>query len=478
MPQNDQLFEERALKKLQSPELLDQSVSFINIPAKLAIVSLASLASFGLLWSIFGRVPEQVVGQTIFLDLVNTYEIQTTTPGLVIYNTSLFSASRQDELKEFGDIDIRKYFNEIAYFASASNELRMSSGSKEQALQSSLRSFEDINESKLNSLFSTSLSLLQSATIGGYGARKPPIKLNALTLNSDSTVAFVINAEELQNAVTAFATLRKSYNDYQTAIQQNARLIDLAHQNKKYLRSNLEATKQAYNIGVVSRLSIESSVNDLAQADSSIVNSKGQISQAANNFLEAYAQFVIALSAFVQNGSVDSPSDNVVLETLSVNNGDYMPAGTRIAVGEKIQSTKQKPSTIRVFFENSDGQRISPGQLAIVTPSIVQRSEYGGIIGHVVSKPAPLMSSQELDAMSTYEGFNKALLDLYKAPVSVIVKLERDPKGNYKWSGNLTPPYLIRHGTTATANITTYNKPPIQYLVPFFRTLTGGGRDH
>lgn len=478
MPQNEELFEERALKKLKSPEMLDQSVSFVSVPIKLAIISLASLASFGSLWSVFGRVPEQVVGQTIFLDLVDTYEIQTTTPGIVIYNIPLFAIGKQEELRDFGSVNIRNYFADISYFANTSKVLQQSIIKKDDALANALNSYSQIDDIKLSALFSNSLYLLQTATRGGYGARKLPSKLNSLPLSSNSTIAFVINAEALQKAVSSFATLQKSYQDYQTALEQNNRLISLAQRNKKYLESNLEATREAYNIGVVSKLSIESSTNDLAQADGSIVNSKGQIRQAANNFLEAYSQFSIALSSFVRSGSVGSPSNDIILQTLSINNGDYVPAGTRVAVGEKINSVKQKPSTIRVFFENSDGQRISPGQTAIVTPSIVQRSEYGGIVGHVISKPTPLMSSEELEAMSTYEGFNKSMLEQYKAPVSVVVKLDRDKQGNYKWSGNLTPPYKIRSGTTATANITTYNKPPIQYLVPFFRTLMGGGRDN
>ena len=478
MPQNEELFEERALKKLKSPEMLDQSVNFISAPVKLAILGLAGLASFGFVWSIFGRVPEQVVGQSIFLDLVNTYEIQTSTPGIVIYNIPLFSTENESSSKEFGSVNLNKYFQDVEYFANASRMFSPSIIDSDNALDVALDSYSRLNDKRINTLLSTSMHLLQTATRGGYGARKPPSKLSSRPLNSTSTVAFVINADALQNVVASFATLQKTYHDYKTALEQNNRLIDLAKMNKTYLRSNLDAAKKAYDIGVVSRLSIESSINSLAQAETSIVNSKGQIREAANSFLEANAQFAGALSSFVRGGSVGSPSNNIVLDSLSLNNGDYVPAGTRIAVGERMHSPKQNPSTIRVFFENSDGQRVSPGQLAIVTPSIVQRAEYGGIIGRVTTRPTPLLSSEELESMSTYEGFNKSMLDRFKAPVSVTVKLERDPQGDYKWSGNLTPPYSIRSGTTATANITTYNKPPIQYLVPFVRTLIGGGRDN
>ena len=478
MPQNEELFEERALKKLKSPEMLDQSVNFVSTPVKLSIIGLASLASFGFIWSIFGRVPEQVVGQSIFLDMVSTYEIQTTTPGIVIFNLPLFATEDELSSKDFPSLNLNHYFKDVQYFANTSKTYSLPTVESDQALDVALDSYSRLDDKRLNALFSTSMNLLQTATSGGFGARKSPSKLSARPLQSTSTVAFVINADALQKVVASFVTLQKTHHDYKTTLEQNNRLIGLAEMNKKYLKSSLDATKKAYDIGVVARLSIESSINDLAQADSSIVNSKGQIREAANNFVEAHAQFASALISFVRGGSVGSPSNDMVLEALSINNGDYVPAGTRIAVGERKLSSMQNPSTIRVFFENSDGQRVSPGQLAIVTPSIVQRAEYGGIIGHVITRPIPLLSSGELESMSTYEGFNKSMLDRFKAPVSVTVKLDRDPQGDYKWSGNLTPPYSIRNGTTASANITTQNKPPIQYLVPLFRTLTGGGKDN
>ena len=65
----DALFEERALKKLQSPELLDESVKFVSAPLKLAIGGLGLATVLALTWAIGGKIPEQVEWSAIISDV-------------------------------------------------------------------------------------------------------------------------------------------------------------------------------------------------------------------------------------------------------------------------------------------------------------------------------------------------------------------------------------------------------------------------
>ena len=86
----DALFEERALKKLQSPELLDESVKFVSAPLKLAIGGLGLATVLALTWAIGGKIPEQVEGSAIISDVENIYQLLSSTSGMVIFNGQPF----------------------------------------------------------------------------------------------------------------------------------------------------------------------------------------------------------------------------------------------------------------------------------------------------------------------------------------------------------------------------------------------------
>ena len=38
-------------------------------------------------------------------------------------------------------------------------------------------------------------------------------------------------------------------------------------------------------------------------------------------------------------------------------------------------------------MNNRDGQKVKIGQNALVTPNIIEKTQYGGIVGRVISKP-------------------------------------------------------------------------------------------
>ena len=117
------------------------------------------------------------------------------------------------------------------------------------------------------------------------------------------------------------------------------------------------------------------------------------------------------------------------------------------------------------------GQKVKIGQDALVTPNIIEKTQYGGIIGKVVSKPKPVISSEQLANMVPYEGFTSYLTNTYEIPVAFQVGLYKTKNGEFKWSGNSIPPYEIREGTTANVSVTTLAKPPISYIIPSIRKI-------
>ncbi|KZR72383.1 MULTISPECIES: TolC family protein [Prochlorococcus] len=492
MPDNA-LFEERALKKLQSPELLDESVSFVPIPLRLAIGGIGLLSVLGLGWSIFGRIPEQVSGMGLIIDRDSVYNLATTASGVLVYNYLPIEGGNVDEQRN------RRFFKDLSEVSKKINNARdryQALKIKEMAIarrsdsiantnyfgdidfDKALTFYEEIDRERISEMLEASEHLFQQGLRGGYGARKRPLQSTIEALPKDMPFAFVVNEADLLSSLSKLSQLDEAYRSYKSTYFANSNLIKLANTNINYLKKSLEATRKAYKVGVVSKLSVESGLNDLQQAETKIYQSRLEIKKTESGFRQSLIDFIDQLTAFIENGIITLPDHNLSIDALTANSGQYLQAGTQVGIASQVPTSETDglttaPRIISVYMDNASGQKTSIGQRAIVTPEIIQKSEYGGILGEVISTPTPIMSTEQLDNMFPYEGFNTDLTNAYTVPVSVQVKLLLDEEGNYKWSGNLTPPYPVRSYTVATVSITTLNKAPISYLVPAFKTLLG-----
>ena len=238
------------------------------------------------------------------------------------------------------------------------------------------------------------------------------------------------------------------------------------------ISKSLEASRKAEKVGVISKLAVEGNENDLAQANIDLINSRNNIRTSLITLRHAYAQFRSSFDLFINDGVVISPVNNLKLRNYSINSGQYIVQGDRLSVGvTRVGKQEPKPDVVTVFMNNRDGQKVKIGQDALVTPNIIEKTQYGGIIGKVVSKPKPVISSEQLANMVPYEGFTSYLTNTYEIPVAFQVGLYKTKNGEFKWSGNSIPPYEIREGTTANVSVTTLAKPPISYIIPSIRKI-------
>ena len=492
MPDNA-LFEERALKKLQSPELLDESVSFVPIPLRLAIGGIGILSVLGLAWSVFGRIPEQVSGMALIIDRDNVYNMSSTASGVIVYNYlpmqggSLAERENRQFFKDITNVTAKVAYVRDRYQALKSQEMLMARGPVgiedtkyfgNVDVDKALTFYESIDRKRVSNMLEASELLLKKGSIGGHGARRPPLNSSNVALVKDMPFAFIINESALLSSLSKLSELDEAYRTYKSTYYANSNLIKLANTNINYLKKSLDATRKAYKVGVVSKLSVASGLNDLQQAESAIYQSRLDIKNAESDFRQSLIDFIHQLSAYVENGLITIPDNDLSIDVLTANSGQYLQAGTQVGIASKVPTSEtdgltKVPRIISVYMDNASGQKTSIGQRAIVTPEIIQKSEYGGILGEIISSPIPVMSTEQLSNMFPYEGFNTDLTNQYTVPVSVQVKLLVDKKGKYKWSGNLTPPYPVRSYTVSTVSITTLNKAPISYLVPAFKTLLG-----
>lgn len=455
----DALFEERALKKLQSPELLDESVKFVSAPLKLAIGGLGVATVLALTWAIGGKIPEQVVGSAIISDVQNIYQLLSSTSGMIIFNEELLAQNKSRN----------NHFFELIQKFQTRDDYDESTDSHESLLRR-LNSYGLQDEERLLNEAST---ILSNGSWGGFGARNPPdTDGGVVNVQLDDIIAFIINLQLLQTARDDLFTLSEAKNNYDTTLKEQTQLISIARSNINYLDKSLEASRKAEQVGVISKLTVEGNKNDLIQANSDLINAQTSIRTSLIDLVHAYAQFRSSFNIFINDGVVISPINNLKLRNYSINSGQYIEQGDRLSVGVvRIGKQEPKPDVVTVFMNNRDGQKVKIGQNALVTPNIIEKTQYGGIVGRVISKPKPVISSDQLANMVPYEGFTSYLSNTYEIPVAFQVSLGKTKDKEFKWSGNSVPPYEIREGTTANVSVTTLAKPPISYIIPSIRKI-------
>lgn len=185
------------------------------------------------------------------------------------------------------------------------------------------------------------------------------------------------------------------------------------------------------------------------------------------------AQFEAKLAG---DSKIVSQYDGKILE-LSVAPGQILSAGMRLGAIEAEDPGAKIISL--VYFADKDGKQIQPGMSVQVTPSVVKRERYGGIIGKVTRVSPFPVTNQEMSAIIGNENMANKLSESLTAgggaPVQVFAELEEDSNNisGYKWSSSKGPSLKLTPGTTASVRVQIAEQAPISYVIPIFKSLTG-----
>ena len=176
------------------------------------------------------------------------------------------------------------------------------------------------------------------------------------------------------------------------------------------------------------------------------------------------------------DSKIVSQYNGKILE-VSVAPGQILSPGMRLGAIEAEDPGAKIISL--VYFADKDGKQIKPGMSVQVTPSVVKRERFGGIIGKVTSVSPFSVTNQEMSAIIGNENIANSLLKSFEAgggaPVQIFAELEEDsinPSG-YKWSSSKGPALKITSGTSASVRVKIGEQPPISYVIPIFKSLTG-----
>lgn len=156
----------------------------------------------------------------------------------------------------------------------------------------------------------------------------------------------------------------------------------------------------------------------------------------------------------------------------------YLYPGSVVQPGQTLATLEQYGATVRLeailYLPAELAGKIRPGMEAQISPTIVNKEEYGYMRGRVTSVADYPATSYSM--MQTL-GNENLVTYLVGQGASVEVRVDLVPDGGtvsgYKWSSPDGPPITIAGGTLVQGSVVIDREKPIGKVIPFLRTQTG-----
>jgi len=536
-PEKRKIFRKESLNYLSTPERLDELIKVISPQDWIPLATLGGLVLAGLVWSIFGRIPITVAGQGVLLRSRQVVELQSPISGQlqelkvkvgdclansqeIIATIEPLELKQKRELERQKLAELEKQDREASAIALQRTQLekvalQQQKTSFKQRLQdaqsltpllknqstSSIAKQEETLQQRLQNLQSLT-PVLRSKRSGAIQQKRESLQQRLQDAKAQAPVLKerlgirqelakqgaipkdqVLEAERqyrdsLQNVAEVQAQLKQLDVDQAQAEQaylENLNAIGEIQSQLKKLELDQTEAEQRYldNLNKISDIETQ-----LKELDTKAKTLEQQNLDAANNrknqILEVENQVKAVEQQIQTNSIIKSPYEGCILE-LTVTNGQVVNPGNRIG-SIQIQKSAQ-PLLAVTYFPVRDGKQIKPGMPIQITPSIVKRERFGGIVGNVISvSPFPVTKQGAASVIGNPEIVENLLSQSKEAQIEVWAELKENSRNfsGYEWSSSQGPLDLkISTGTTTSAQVTVQKRAPIEFVLPFLREWSG-----
>ncbi|MEI7981886.1 MAG: NHLP bacteriocin system secretion protein [Bacteroidota bacterium] len=166
---------------------------------------------------------------------------------------------------------------------------------------------------------------------------------------------------------------------------------------------------------------------------------------------------------------INSPVNGIIVDK-SVTNGDFVNAGTRMMVVEDLEN--QNNHLLDLFIPFNSNAVVEPGMQVQIEPFTVNHNLYGWLMGKVVEVNHFVSNTNSIiDELNNPDLV--ALIQQQGPTYRVKIALIADPgtKSGFQWSNKTGPPYTINTGTLCRASVLVRERPPIDYIIPVFKSF-------
>ena len=452
------------------------------------------------LWSVAGRIPIRVVGQSILIQPRSIVSFQPRGSGGQVLEMRVKPGDRVGIGQVLAILDLPELQEQLATQQQklAEYELENLAITNAQERRSDLQEQTlELESFSIPQQIEANLIQIEANKIAIIAANKQRQAYQERIAQLDDFIALtskrfkefqVLIADEVLAAlssqvVDAENQLQQSQNERTSLFaslealsakeeQLNSSTIDLQAQNKE-LKAQLENIRtQSANL----------KLNDL-QAN---VQRQNQIDDLKRDILNLKTQIAT-------ESQVVSTYEGTVM-TISANPGEYVQIGTPLGT-LRVDDYENLELTTYAFFTPEDANRIRQGMTAEVTPHLLTnrrfggtREQYGAIPSEVTWVSSKTVTAQEVASIVGDSELADALIQNpvpYAIPdngraqnlpvVQVALELATDPNNpsGYKWTQGKGPDGKIPEGAMGEARVTVEKRSLISYAIASLRWLTG-----
>ncbi|MBO3458647.1 NHLP bacteriocin system secretion protein [Aetokthonos hydrillicola Thurmond2011] len=477
LSQQQKIFRKESVERLASPERLDQLMQVVNPKSWLPLAGMSSILTTAFVWSIYGRIPVTLDGQGVLIYPHKVLPVQSKSSGqLVALNVKVGDVIKKgDTLAILDQPDLRKQLE----LANAKLVQLKNQNRNATLLQQERQDLDKRTLSLQRQNLQQNLETVQSIT--------PLIREKGLVSIQRDRINL---KERLYTIRQLLPTLKKRWKIREMLFAQGAVSDDVVLQSRQEYLDGLAKVDDAesqlkqldfkeadaqrqYLQSLNSIKDFQAQLRDLDSKKATVEQQDLQTITTRNNEIKDLEREIAKLNQQLNdNSKIISQSSGRILEIAAVP-GQILNPGSRIVTIETEDPSQRLVAV--TYFSIADGKKIQPGMDIQITPQIIKRERFGGILGTVtnvsrfpITKEA---AAQEVGNSDIVEN----LASRQEGLIQITSNMEVDHKtfSGYKWSSSKGPHVELSPGTTTTVRVKLEERAPITFVLPILREVTG-----
>jgi HlyD family secretion protein len=476
--EENQLFRQKSLERLASPERLDQLMQIVGFKSWLPLSALGALMATAVVWSIYGRIPITVEGRGVLIHPSKVVSLQSPSEGQIaelkvgVGDT----VKKGDVIATVDQIDLRKQLqlqkSKLAQLQqqdrSASSLLQERQNLDKKTLQQQRKTIE----AGLKALQELTPTLREKGVVSIQRDRKNLQKrLIAVRELLPTLQKRLDNRRRLfgEGAVSD-DTVLQARQEYLDSLAQ----IDEAESQLKQLDvKEADALKQyLQNLNQIKEL--QAQLQDLDSKQANLAQQDLENKTVRQKEIQEVEREINKLQVQLKNNSAIVSQQSGRLLEVTVNPGEVVNKGTRLGSID-VASTNGKLVGV-TYFSVRDGKKIQSDMTMQITPQTVKRERFGGIIASINSiSQFPVTKEAATKLVGNPEVVEGLVSDKQEGLMQVYANLEPDSQtfSGYKWSSSTGPKLKISPGTTTLVRVKVEERAPITFVLPILRSVSG-----
>lgn len=467
------LFRKRALERLSSPERLDQLLVVLKRRDWAILVTVLVLVAGSLTWGVLGRVPLYAEGRAVLVRPGSVVPLPARSGGVVVR----FEVKVGDQVEPGATLGwlanpllARRISDQKALLErlrAQQEALRASQAAQQTVERAGLATRRTRAERRIAGARATAESA--RAAIGkavGHDRQRGVWLEEIARKHLQAALARLADIRTLhgRDAASQDEVLSAERVSLAAAVQIGD--LDVRELNLSAIEAEAE---QTYANALLQVLTLEDVFAELDTAQARLDAATAELTARQGFDLGGAETTLVTLELELSEASaIRSERRGRILE-LTVVPGDHVTTGQRLA-SIQLAGTESSPLVALCYFDVKGGKLVTPGMRAEITPDMVKRERFGGIVGVVEAAPTTLISTASAGSLLGDRELARAMTaEGRRIQLPATLELAPGNLSGVRWTLSGGPELTLSEGTTGDVRIRVEEVAPVALVLPALR---------